>query len=65
MAMEALVGIASRAKAKCLIAKTWPHKAFLEDTNEIVFNEEDMEVRHSDHRRPFYLAATITQIPFK
>lgn len=65
MAMEAFVGIASKAKAKCLIAKTWPHKAFLEDTNEIFFNEEDMEKRHPDHRRPFYLAAIITQIPFK
>ena len=40
-------------------------KTFLQDTNEITFNDEDMEVGYSDHRRPLYLATSINQIPIK
>ena len=40
-------------------------KAFLQDTNEIIFSDENMEMGYSDHRRPFYLAAFINQIPIK
>ena len=37
----------------------------LGDENEITFSNEDMEVRHLDHKRTLYLAATINQIPIK
>ena len=45
--------------------ETRADKAFLQDTNEITFNDEDMEVGYSDHRRPLYLATSINQIPIK
>ena len=65
IATEALVSIASRAGVECLSAKARADKAFLQDTNEIIFSDEDMEVGYSDLRRPFYLAAFINQIPIK
>ena len=60
--IEALVSIASGAKVECLSTKTRANKAFLQDINEITFSDEDMEVGYSDHRRPFYLEASINQI---
>ena len=63
--MEALVSIASEAGVECLAVETRANKAFLQDTNEITFNDEDMEVGYSDHRRPLYLATSINQIPIK
>ena len=45
--------------------ETRADKAFLQDTNEITFNDEDMKVGYSDHRRPLYLATSINQIPIK
>ena len=39
--------------------------SFLEDTNEIIFSDEDVEVRYSDHRRLLHLVASINQIPIK
>ena len=45
--------------------ETKADKAFLQDSNEITFNDEDMEVGYSDHMRPLYLAASINQIPIK
>lgn len=65
IAIEALVHIASGARVECLAIETRSNRAFIEDTNEITFNDEDIEVRHLDHRRPFYLAASINQIPIK
>ena len=47
------------------MVETRANKAFLQDTNEITFNDEDMEVGYSDHRRPLYLATSINQIPIK
>ena len=35
------------------------------ESTEITFSSENMEVRHPDHRRPFYLVASIYQIPIK
>ena len=40
-------------------------RALLQESTEITFSDEDMEVGYSDHRRPFYLAVSINQIPIK
>ena len=34
----------------------------METTNAITFTDEDMEVKHLDHRRPLYLMATINGV---
>lgn len=63
--MEALISIALGAGIKYLTVESQTNRAFLQDTNEITFSNEDMEVVYLDHRRPFYLAASINQIPIK
>ena len=40
-------------------------KALLQESTEITFSDEDMEVGYPDHRRPLYLATSINQIPIK
>ena len=65
MATKALVSISPRAGVECLTAEARTDRAFLQDTNEITFSDEGMEVGYPDHKRPFYLAATINQIPVK
>ena len=40
-------------------------RAFLQDTNEITFSDEDMEVGYLDRRRPLYLEASITKFPLR
>ena len=65
VATEALVSIALGVGVECLIAKTRSNCAFLNNTNEITFSDEDMEVRYPDHRRPLYLVTSINQIPIK
>ena len=40
-------------------------RALLQESIEITFSSEDMEVGYPDHRRPLYLAASINQIPIK
>ena len=65
MTTEGLVSITSGAEVECLPAKTQPNRAFLEDTNEITFSDEDMEVKYPHHKRPLYLAASINQVPIK
>ena len=65
IAIEALVSIASGAGVECLAAEIRADEAFLQDTNEITFSNEDMEVGYSDHRRTLYLVASINQIPIK
>ena len=40
-------------------------KALLQESTEITFSDEDMEVGYLNHRRPLYLAASINQIPIK
>ena len=68
MAMKALVNIASRVGVECFAAEARVDKAFLQDTNEMTFSNEDnedMEVGYSNYRRPLYLAASINQIPIK
>ena len=46
---EALVSIDSGVGVECLVAETRADKAFQQDTNEITFSDEDMEVEYSDH----------------
>ena len=65
IAIEALVSIAKGVGVECLSAKARADKAFLQDTNDIIFSDENMEVGYLDHRRPLYLAASINQIPIK
>ena len=65
IAIKALVNIASTAGTKWLTTEVIDDRAFLQESSEITFSDEDMEVRYSDHRRPLYLAASISQIPIK
>ena len=65
IAIEALVSIASRAGIECLSAEVTDDRALLQESSEITFSNEDMEVGYPDHRRPLYLAASINQIPIK
>ena len=65
IATEALVSIASGVGVECLVVETRADKAFLLDTDEITFSDEDIEVGYLDHKRPFYLAASINQILIK
>ena len=65
MATKALVSIALGVGVECLTTETRTDKAFLQDTNEIIFSDEDIEVGYLDHRRPLYMAAYINQIPIK
>ena len=37
----------------------------LQELSEITFSNKDMEMGYLDHRRPFYLAASINQICIK
>ena len=65
IATEALVRIASGARVECLIAEISNDRALLEESTEITFSNEDMEVGYPDHRRPLYLEASINQILIK
>ena len=65
MATKALVSIASKAGMECLITETRTDKAILQDTNKITFSDEDMEMGYPDHIRPFYLVASINQVPIR
>ena len=63
--MEALVRIASRVGVECLSTEIPDNRTLLQESTEITFSNEDMEVGYPDHRRPLYLAASINQIPIK
>ena len=65
IAIEALVSIASRAGIECLSAEVTDDRALLQESSEITFSNEEMEVGYPDHRRPLYLVASINQIPIK
>ena len=65
IAVKALVSIASGAGVECLSAEIPEDRSLLQESTEITFSSEDMEVGHPDHRRPLYLAASINQIPIK
>ena len=48
-----------------LSAKVADDRALLQESSEITFSNEDIEMGYPDHRRPIYLAASINQIPIK
>ena len=50
---------------ECFTVESHANRAYLETTNAITFTNEDMEVEHPDHRRPFYLMATINGIQIR
>ena len=52
MATEALVCIVLGVGKECLIAEARTNRAFLQDSNEIIFSDEDMEVGYLNHRMP-------------
>ena len=51
---EAFVSIALGVRVECLATEIGANKVFLQDTNEIAFSDEDMEMGYLDHRRSFY-----------
>ena len=59
IAIEALVSIASGVGIKCLLVKVANNKALLQESSEITFSNEDMEVGYPDHKRPLYLVTPI------
>ena len=65
IATKALVSIASGIGIKCLVVEVTYNRALLQESSEITFSDEDMEVGYSNHRRPLYLAVFINQIPIK
>ena len=65
IATEALVSIASGVGVECLATEILDDRALLQESTEIIFSDENMEVGYPDHKRPLYLAASINQIPIK
>ena len=59
IATVALVSIASGARIECLIAEVIDDRALLQESSEITFIDEDMEVGYLDHKWPLYLIASI------
>ena len=59
------MSIATGVGVECLSAEIPNDRALLQESTEITFSDEDMEVGYPDHKRPLYLAASINQIPIK
>ena len=59
------MSIATGARIECLTIEIVDDRALLQELSEITFSDKGMEVGYSDHRRPFYLAISINQIPIK
>ena len=59
------MSIAFGVGVECLAVEIPDDRALLQESTEITFSDEDMEVGYPDHRRPFYLVASINQIPIK
>ena len=62
MAIESLISIAVNLGVECFTVESHASRAYLKTTNAITFTDEDMEVEHPDHRRPFNLMATINGV---
>ena len=62
MATESLMSIAANSGMECFTAESHASQAFLETTNAITFTDEDIEIKHPDHRRLLYLMATINDV---
>ena len=65
VATKSLMSIAADSGMECFTVESHASRAFLETTNAITFTDEDMEVEHPDHRRPFYLMATINGVQIR
>ena len=68
IATEALVSIALLQEFDqlgFLSAKVADDRVLLQESSEITFSNEDIEMGYPDHKRPIYLAASINQIPIK
>ena len=65
ISIESLMSIATDSGVEYFTAESHVSRAYLETTNAITFTDEDMEVEHPDHRRPFYLMATINGIQIR
>ena len=65
IAMEALVSIAFEVGIECLSTEVINDRALLQESSEITFSNEDIEVGYSDHGWSLYLAASINQISIK
>ena len=59
------MSIATGVGVECLSVEIPNDRALLQESTEITFSDEDMEVGYPDHRRPLYLAASMNQIPIK
>ena len=59
------MSIATGVGVECLSAEIPNDRALLQESTEITFSDEDMEVGYPDHKRPLYLAASMNQIPIK
>ena len=59
------MSIFSGVGVECLSTKIPDDRALLKESIEITFSDEDMKVGYPDHKRPFYLPASINQIPIK
>ena len=59
------MSIGSGAGIECLSTEVVDDRALLQESSEITFSNEDMEVGYLDHKRPLYLAASINQISIK
>ena len=59
------MSIAFGAGVECLSVEIPDNRALLQESTKITFNNKDMEVGYPDDQRPFYLAASINQIPIK
>ena len=65
IATESLMSIAADSRVECFTAESHVSRAYLKTTNAITFTDEGMEVEHPDHRRPFYLMATINGVQIR
>ena len=65
IATKALVSIAFGAAVECLSTEIIDDIDLLQESTEITFSNEDIEVGYPDHRRPLYLVASINQILIK
>ena len=59
------MSIAFGVGVECLSAEIPDDRALLQESTEITFSNEDIEIGYPDHWRPLYLAASINQIPIK
>ena len=65
IATESLMSIAVDLRVECFTVESHASQAFLETTNATTFTDEDIEVEYLDHRRPFYLTATINGVQIR